>query len=194
MKIRKLRLQNFRGFEDKTFEFSDQFNVLIGDNGTGKTSILDALAFVVKITLHGFPVGGPPIGPDDVRQVRYEKGKTLTLEPQSPVILSSDGVLADKEFSWEIVRGKGDTGRHELEIIVAQLKDQVQNGEDVLLPRRLAAGSQFLFGHGKRLASVSAAPKRPALSQPGLLAQSAGPCWRASAFKNHPGQESRSEL
>ena len=43
MKLRKLRLQNFRGFEDKTFEFSDQFNVLIGDNGTGKTSILMAL-------------------------------------------------------------------------------------------------------------------------------------------------------
>lgn len=44
MKIRQLELQNFRCFDQKTFEFSDQFNVLIGDNATGKTAILDALA------------------------------------------------------------------------------------------------------------------------------------------------------
>ena len=44
MKIRQLELQNFRCFDQKTFEFSDQFNVFIGDNATGKTAILDALA------------------------------------------------------------------------------------------------------------------------------------------------------
>jgi len=44
MKITKMRMKNFRGFEDKTVEFSEGFNVLVGDNGRGKTAVLEGLA------------------------------------------------------------------------------------------------------------------------------------------------------
>ncbi len=43
MKITELKMKNFRGFEDKTIEFSEGFNVLVGDNGKGKTAILEGL-------------------------------------------------------------------------------------------------------------------------------------------------------
>jgi predicted ATP-binding protein involved in virulence len=44
MKITKLRMQSFRGISDLTLDFDPQLNVLIGDNGSGKSSTLDCLA------------------------------------------------------------------------------------------------------------------------------------------------------
>jgi predicted ATP-binding protein involved in virulence len=49
MKINKLTIQNFKGFEHKEFTFDPHFNVLIGDNGAGKTTTLDTLVFVLSI-------------------------------------------------------------------------------------------------------------------------------------------------
>jgi len=53
MKILELYLKNFRCFGEETFEFSENFNVLIGDNATGKTVILDALAIAVSSFFFG---------------------------------------------------------------------------------------------------------------------------------------------
>ncbi|MBT3198343.1 MAG: AAA family ATPase [Phycisphaerales bacterium] len=44
MKIKNLQLHNFRGIATLDLEFCNQINVLVGVNGAGKTSILDALA------------------------------------------------------------------------------------------------------------------------------------------------------
>ncbi len=43
MKIEKLLLKNFRRFKEKEINFSDEFNILIGNNGSGKTTVLDAI-------------------------------------------------------------------------------------------------------------------------------------------------------
>ncbi len=43
MHIKSLHLQNFRCFEEATFEFLPGFNLLIGENGAGKSSVLDAI-------------------------------------------------------------------------------------------------------------------------------------------------------
>jgi len=48
MKIKSLRMQNFRGFEDSTLEFDDQLTVLIGANGAGKSSVLDCLGILLS--------------------------------------------------------------------------------------------------------------------------------------------------
>lgn len=43
MILRKLKLQNFRGYRDVEFEFDDCMNVLIGKNDVGKSTVLEAL-------------------------------------------------------------------------------------------------------------------------------------------------------
>lgn len=43
VKVRKLKLRNFRGYEYVTVEFNPRLNVLIGENDVGKSTILDAL-------------------------------------------------------------------------------------------------------------------------------------------------------
>ena len=44
MRIDQLTVKNFRCFADQTFTFDPQFNVLVGENGSGKTAIIEALA------------------------------------------------------------------------------------------------------------------------------------------------------
>ena len=50
MKIKQLRMQSFRGISDLTLGFDSQLTVIIGNNGSGKSSILDCLsAFLSNI-------------------------------------------------------------------------------------------------------------------------------------------------
>lgn len=46
MYISKIKIQNYRCFKDTTVEFSDGLNVIIGENNSGKTTILSALGLI----------------------------------------------------------------------------------------------------------------------------------------------------
>ncbi len=46
MIIQHLSIQNFKNHESKTFDFSPQINCFVGNNGVGKTNILDALHYL----------------------------------------------------------------------------------------------------------------------------------------------------
>jgi predicted ATP-binding protein involved in virulence len=48
MKIRELYLKNFRGFKEQQIKFSENFTVIAGINGNGKTAILEALALLIS--------------------------------------------------------------------------------------------------------------------------------------------------
>lgn len=43
MKITSLKIRNFRGFEDETFDFDPRMTVVVGNNTTGKTTLLNAV-------------------------------------------------------------------------------------------------------------------------------------------------------
>lgn len=48
MKITKLSIENFKKFKNKfEFDFSSQ-NFLVGENNTGKTSIIDAVNYLLS--------------------------------------------------------------------------------------------------------------------------------------------------
>lgn len=44
MRIDHLSLKNFKNFESQEFQFHPEFNLIVGMNGAGKTSVLDALS------------------------------------------------------------------------------------------------------------------------------------------------------
>ena len=64
MILKKIRLKNFRNYEDETFEFSDGVNVIAGRNAQGKTNCAEA-AFM---TATGFS----PRAAKDKQVVRYD--------------------------------------------------------------------------------------------------------------------------
>ncbi len=51
MRIDKLEVKNFKKFAEQEFDFNRQFTLLVGDNGSGKTSVLDALAVGLGVWL-----------------------------------------------------------------------------------------------------------------------------------------------
>lgn len=54
MHLEKLYLSNFKNHEEATFTFSPQVNCIVGDNGSGKTNLLDAIYFLAlsKSAIH----------------------------------------------------------------------------------------------------------------------------------------------
>ena len=49
MWIEKLTVENFRLFEKKSFSFHPEFNLIVGENGSGKTTAMELLASCVRI-------------------------------------------------------------------------------------------------------------------------------------------------
>ncbi len=46
--MENIRLQNFRCYEDQLFTFKRGVNLLIGDNASGKTSVLRACKYILS--------------------------------------------------------------------------------------------------------------------------------------------------
>lgn len=65
MKIEKLRLIDFRNYENSIIEFKDGFNVIYGENAAGKTNILEAIFY--------FASGKSFRGCKDRELIRFEK-------------------------------------------------------------------------------------------------------------------------
>lgn len=140
MKIDQLYLNNFRCFEEQSFDFSNQFTVIIGDNGTGKSAILDALAIGAGSLFLGINgMSGRYIQSDEVRVVKYEQIDSITLEQQYPVVVHCEGIVNEQSIGWErsIGQKKGRTtwkDASSISEIAHDLQDSVQDGKQVLLP------------------------------------------------------------
>lgn len=65
MIIKKLTLYNFKNHSEKKFEFSPQINCFVGNNGAGKTNILDAL--------HYLSVGKSFLGNTDINNIKTDE-------------------------------------------------------------------------------------------------------------------------
>ncbi|WP_439146103.1 AAA family ATPase [Vibrio sp.] len=94
MKVQSVTLKNFKRFEEETFNFDQRFTVLIGNNATGKSSILEAVAIFAGSYLLDF--GGAtkrPIRPGEVREKMINVGEVETLEPQYPVAISGQAKI-----------------------------------------------------------------------------------------------------
>lgn len=81
--MKKISIHNFRGFSDFEMSFTPQVTLLVGDNASGKTSILKAVKYVLSSFFSGFSdentVWQTP-DENDFRQV-VENDWTLPLQP-----------------------------------------------------------------------------------------------------------------
>lgn len=106
MQLQNVKIKNFRGIDDWQIEFKPGFNLIKGENGKGKTSILEAVA----VGLGGFVAGVPDVATrhfseDEIRQIytlvgdgSYDKKIVVPTE----VHLSAE--LDGKKYEW--MRGR----------------------------------------------------------------------------------------
>lgn len=53
MAIKKIRIQNFKKFRNFTLDFTDGLNILVGENGAGKSTILEAINLALTGIVNG---------------------------------------------------------------------------------------------------------------------------------------------
>lgn len=51
MYLEKIHMQNYKAIEDLNITFKPGVNLLIGDNGAGKTSVLEGIAVALVVIL-----------------------------------------------------------------------------------------------------------------------------------------------
>jgi predicted ATP-binding protein involved in virulence len=139
MRIDTLRVQNFRGFAEREFGLHPQFNILIGDNATGKTAALEALAVAMSTWFQGIEGAAPRgVREEDVRLVGRGFDGDYTFEQQYPVVIEADGQVSGEWVSWRSIRsGKRASGSGDAAVLehLAKRADQaVRDGEPVTLP------------------------------------------------------------
>jgi predicted ATP-binding protein involved in virulence len=98
MNIKSLRVQNFKCFEDKSFEFSQGFNLIVGDNGTGKTAVLDALAVALSNFLGAFDVLSGKPKRSFVRVKSILEGELIVLQESFPTTIWSTFSTLNQDF------------------------------------------------------------------------------------------------
>ena len=147
MIVQKLIMRNFRRYEDACFSFHQRFNVLIGNNGRGKTTILDALSIMLNTyLLHSkIATGGTGIKNEDARFVVRNVSEQVFFEPQSDVWLKASAYIGNEHFEWQ--RDKGDRGKKSKELMKLgeQNVNAVRKGMLVDLPLLLYYGTGRLW-------------------------------------------------
>lgn len=92
MLLQRLHIENFRGFSEATVDFERDLTVLVGVNGAGKSSILDAVAIGLSrqlVSLYPVNVTGRELRVEDVRQGRPGATVALTVNYDGEVLTSS---------------------------------------------------------------------------------------------------------
>ena len=113
MRIDRLHIENFKKFErtEKPFEFHPHFTLLVGDNGSGKTSVLDALAVALGLWHKVAPGSGwRNILEEEIRLIPVPAGDRIHFRPQLPTKITVEGSVGSREnLRWTRMIREGGT-------------------------------------------------------------------------------------
>lgn len=144
MRIDRLEVQNFKKFSSQTLDLHPQFTLLVGENGAGKTSVLDALAVGLSVWLIHAPDTGirgssRNILKTEIRLEPSQEGDRVQFRECRPSMIRSTGRIGNHEnVVWTRRFGAGGKASNKeaseaLEII-EEMYQRDAEGEDVLLP------------------------------------------------------------
>jgi len=152
MRIDRIIIKNFKGFEERSFDFpatihrdkkqpKGSVHVLIGDNGAGKSTALDALAVAVGIWHVARPTAGwRAIRPEEARLVPKKDGDTVRFDPAHSPSITAHGQIDGKSVSWtrqnraHSTKTSNAEAKEALAVVEALLKRSRDANERVTLP------------------------------------------------------------
>ena len=137
MFLKKVIIRNFRAISDVEIEFTPGANLLIGDNGVGKSSVLEAIAVVLFGILRG--VKGVPVKnilQDDIRFSIDERGDASSaITYWTPTEVSGIMETEERTYSWKRFRSDEDGNtrtKMEDDGVVRWMQKQVNHSESSL--------------------------------------------------------------
>lgn len=173
MRIDRLTVQNFKKFAEQTITLHPQFTLLVGDNGSGKTTVLDALAVSASVWLVEYP--------DSILQSSYRNilRKEIRLEPSRegdriqfrdrfPALVKATGQIGDQpKVTWvrQIKQRGGKTtnaGAKEALDIIRNIYQRDQSGESIVCPvlAYYGAGRAWLPSNKPKQGKANGGPAR----------------------------------
>ena len=150
MNITELHIQNFKGFEDKLIKLDKHVTVLVGNNGKGKTSVLDAISFVLGTFFLGVDgISSYSLKESDKRKVLVGKN---SVEVKLPLKIAVNHTFENTEYSWFRSTDKakgGITTRKDAQPLINRAKELTKNvceGIPADLPLLVYYGTERLSG------------------------------------------------
>lgn len=144
MRLNKVDIRNFKCFENESIELHPKLNVLIGNNGTGKTSLLEALRILIGSLYLAFDkykekLEMPGIIKDDIRLANISGNLELQLPTTVQAVGTIDRFSAENEIEWtrsmETLGGKTTTrDAKKMQAVSNKIQVAVRNGERVSIP------------------------------------------------------------
>lgn len=141
MKIKEIKIRNFRCYENIEIKLNPDYTVLIGINGAGKTTILDAISIALGGYISTFDgMGTYGIDKNDSHYKMYEIGSSIEREHQFPVGIYAECEVDKKQISWirSLNGEKGrttNTGAKEIIKYASEIQTKIKMGnKDVILP------------------------------------------------------------
>lgn len=103
MIIKSVSIDNFRGIKKESIEFKEGFNLIKGENGKGKTSILEAIAVGLGGYIAGFSgVSTRHFSKDEIRKTIEKTGDGSCNEIyEVPTNVSLDVDIDGKQYKWD---------------------------------------------------------------------------------------------
>jgi predicted ATP-binding protein involved in virulence len=138
MRFEKLKVQNMRLIGDEcrivTADPDKNVLILLGNNGVGKTTLLDALAISVAPFVSQFPQNSDRVPTDSDVHINDKGRKSMYLLIEATFRLSNGTTIVSRRTRKGISKGLESDVRN-LKIYAAGLKDAIVAGEhDVTLP------------------------------------------------------------
>ena len=115
MKLTKLHIENFKGFETLDVDFHPNFNIVVGINGTGKSTLLEASKIAIgslflELDKIKDKISSPSILPENVRlhnlETQYPTIIHAFAEIDSELCTSKDSCSVEWKRVLEKHRGK----------------------------------------------------------------------------------------
>ncbi|SRR6266571_3136891 len=145
MRIDRIDIENFKKFAKQSLDLHPNFTLLVGDNGSGKTSVLDALSIAASIWLVEPPDStlansGRIIRPFHIRLEPEIKGDRTQFNERRPVIIQATGQVGNHgPVSWtrqirrDGTRTSNVEARQALEY-VREIYNRDSAGEQIICP------------------------------------------------------------
>ncbi len=107
MTLNEITIKNFRGFENFHAKLNSDLTVFIGNNGSGKSTVLDAISIAIGTFFSGLDgVPGTSINIEDVTCKSFDMGTVIDLQHQYPSVITAKGDIDGETLEWTRARNR----------------------------------------------------------------------------------------